>query len=527
MGIYLNPNNVNFSRDLASEIYIDKSMLLSVLNKMINTNRNLLCVSRPRRFGKSMAENMMAAYYSKGADSRSLFAELKFGKDSSFEKYLNKCNVIMIDMNGMFNNKESGYSTVKFFTKAIAAELRDAFPMVEIRDTQTLPDMIGAVYQATGEQFIIIIDEYDVLVREKVSRDEFAEYLQFLNGMFKNANLLPAIMLAYMTGILPIVRDKIQSKLNNFKEYTMLGAGSLTEFVGFTEDETRSLCERYNMDFAECRRWFNGYHLKDMDIYNPNAVVTAMLDGEYGNYWAKTGSYEALKDYILMNFDGIKDDVVAMLGGKRVKVEVMSYLNTMTDFAGKDDVFTYLIHLGYLAYDSVTKSCYIPNYEIRCEWVIAIKESPDYAYIMKMINASEELLEATLECDESAVAAALDNAHSVVMNNLSYNKEACFQSAIVLSYFYARSKYTIVTELPTGKGYADVAFIPFVPNVPAIIIELKNTAKATAETALDQIKSKQYFVGLEHYSGDILLVGVSYDPENKEHQCRIEKFIKE
>ena len=211
-------------------------------------------------------------------------------------------------------------------------------------------------------------------------------------------------------------------------------------------------------------------------------------------------------------------------GGRQVKVNVTKYMNTMTDFSGKDDVFTYLIHLGYLAYDPETKECRIPNNEIRQEWVNSIEDSSDYTYIMKMINASEELLEATLECDEAQIAAALDNAHSIVMNNMTYNKESCFQSAIVLAYFYARSKYTVITELPTGKGYADVAFIPFVPNVPAIVIELKNSAKATAETALDQIKSQKYFAALDNYAGDILLVGVSYNPESKEHRCRVEKM---
>jgi hypothetical protein len=344
--------------------------------------------------------------------------------------------------------------------------------------------------------------------------------------MFKNANLLPAISLAYMTGILPIVRDKIQSKLNNFQEYTMTGAGALTEFVGFTEEETKSLCEQYNIDFAECQRWYDGYHMKGIDIYSPRSVVSAVREGEFDNYWTKTSSYEALKNYILMNFEGIKDDVVSMLGGKSVKVNVTKYMNTMTDFAGKDDVFTYLIHLGYLAYDSIRKECRIPNNEIRTEWVNSIDDSADYAYVMKMINSSEELLEATLEQDEEAVATALDNAHSIVMNNMTYNKESCFQSAIVLSYFYARSKYTVIQELPTGKGYADVAMIPFVPNVPAIIIELKNSLKATAETALDQIKSKHYFASLNDYVGDILLVGVSYNPDTKEHRCRMEMINK-
>ena len=374
------------------------------------------------------------------------------------------------------------------------------------------------------ETFVVIIDEYDVLVREKVPAVLFNEYLSFLNALFKNSTLSPAISLAYLTGILAIMRDKIQSKLNLFTEYSMTNPMNLADFVGFTAKETQGLCKQYGMDYEECKRWYDGYDLKTVkEVFSPHSVVSAMMNREYGSYWTQTGSYEALKLYILMNFKGMKDDVVTMIGGGKVLVEVDSYLNTMTDFHGKHDVFTYLIHLGYLAYDRENQLCYIPNEEIRKQWVISIQYEEDYAPIIKLVNDSKQLLEATLNKDEETVAAALTEAHIRATNPLTYNDEASFQSAIGLAYFYANLKYTVIKELPTGKGYADLALIPYVPNIPAMIIELKN--KKSAESAIRQIKEKKYDDLLEHYRGDLLFVGINYDPDTKEHQCRIEECV--
>ena len=247
-----------------------------------------------------------------------------------------------------------------------------------------------------------------------------------------------------------------------------------------------------------------------------------MRDKEYGSYWTVTGSYEALKDYILMDFDGIKQDVIKMIGGGRVDVDILKYLNTMTDFTSKHDVFTYLIHLGYLAYDRKEKQCYIPNEEVRKEWIISIEYAPDYKVIIEMVNDSRELLERTIEGDEAAVAAALDRAHINATNPLTYNDEKSFQSAIGLAYFYANTKYTVIKELPTGKGYADLALVPYLPNIPAMIIELKN--RKSADSALQQIKDKVYDEKLRHYRGDLLFVGVNYEPDTKAHECRIERM---
>jgi hypothetical protein len=319
------------------------------------------------------------------------------------------------------------------------------------------------------------------------------------------------------------VRDKVQSKLNEFTEYTMLNSGRLSGHVGFTCEEVEALCKQYGMDKEECARWYDGYRLTDtIDIYNPLAVVSAMRNQEFESYWSVTGSFEALKDYILMDFEGIRQDVVAMISGGSVEVDVHSYLNTMDCFYSKDDVFTYLIHLGYLSYNKKDKTCCIPNEEVRQEWVRSVKLSPDYKKLMEIINASKKLLDATVEGNEEAVARALDAAHTEVTNPLTYNDEHCFQSAICLAYFYANTRYTLFKELPTGKGYADLVLIPYLPNIPAMVIELKHNK--SAGSALQQIKDKNYCQALNNYKGDLLFVGVNYDEKTKEHSCKIERL---
>ncbi|MCQ2314497.1 MAG: ATP-binding protein [Bacteroidales bacterium] len=522
MGIYLNPNNVLLKQARNSEIFIDKSMIIAETNRLLNSEDKFLCVSRPRRFGKSMAGNMISAYYSKGCDSRKLFKDLKIAQHPSFEKYLNKLNVIKIDLNGEYMMLKDKSRLIDVVSESVKAELSEQFG-ISFSPDDSLAWSLLKVYTKTNETFVIIIDEYDVLVREEAPQSLFKDYLTFLNSLFKNSTLSPAISLAYLTGILPIVRDKIQSKLNLFTEYSMTNAGCLTEFVGFTAEETKGLCEQYGMDYEECRRWYDGYNMKTIkEIFSPRSVVSAMQNREYNCYWTQTGSYEALKLYILMNFEGIKDDVVTMIGGGKVDVNVYKYLNTMTDFHSKDDVFTYLIHLGYLAYDSETKQCYIPNSEIREQWVISVEYEADYKPIIKLINDSKQLLEATINKDAAAVAAALTESHMRTTNPLTYNNEASFQSAIGLAYFYANLKYTVIKELPTGKGYADLALIPYVPNIPAMIIELKNNK--SAESAINQIREKKYDDLLEHYRGRMLFVGINYDEKTKEHECVIEEI---
>ena len=524
MGLYVNPNEALLKMSMNSPIYVDKSMLIAELNHLINSDKRFLCVSRARRFGKTMAGSMIAAYYSKGANSRPLFEKLKIGQDPSFEQYLNKFNVIKLDINATYSNSNHDEDIVPLFSKAVCEEIMDEYPDIGIKENDSLARCIQRVYTKTGLQTVIIMDEYDVLIREKAPEKVFKPYLQFLNGLFKDSVLAPAIAMAYLTGIFPIVRDKIQSKLNLFDEYTMLDSLQLTPYIGFTQDEVETLCKEHNMDFEECQRWYNGYHIRGESLYNSNSVVKAMMGQRFGSYWGQTGSYEAISLYIKLNFEGLRDDIIALMAGETREVQIHSFLNTLTDFKNKDDVLTYLIHLGYLAYNQDTEECYIPNGEIRTQWDLAIRDNTDYASVVKLIKDSKYLLQATMDGDSEAVAKALEIAHEELMSKQRYNHEACFQSAIRLAYFYATSKYTIISELPAGKGYADVVFLPYVPNVPAMIVELKLNSSAGA--ALEQIKNRQYFNVLDKYQGDLLLVGINYDKEAKSHSCTIEKFVK-
>lgn len=525
MGIYLNPNNRNFQKTLNSLVYVDKTLLISHINAVLDTNDNCICVSRPRRFGKTIAADMLAAYYSKGCCSLPLFASLKIAHTDSYQKNLNTFNVIKFDLSEEYQNVEDKKELFNYINRKIGKEFQEEFPEVDFVDCKTLPDYILAVYKVLGQTFILIIDEYDVLIRERVENSLYEKSLSFFNALFKGAAINAAISLAYVTGILPIVKDKVQSKLNNFTQYTMLDSGALTEFVGFTSEEVQELCKNAGVDFENCRRWYNGYSQNNYELYNPKSIAELVKNKKFNNYWNATGSYEAIKDYILLDFDGIRSDVTRLLAGERIPINPQLFLNTLHNFSSKNEVFTLLIHLGYLAFDEIAQQCFIPNNEIRQEWVNALSTTTEYIKLMDIINQSKELLEATIQGRASVVAKALNKAHSWSTSNLTYNNEGSFQSAICLAYFYAATQYTIIKELPSGKGYADVAFIPYSLGIPAIIVELKNNK--SAESALQQIKNKEYKQALQHYHGNLLFVGISYDENTKEHDCKIETVVYE
>ena len=540
MGIYLNPGYENYKETVKAGIYVDKTMMIKAVNGFMENGNKYICISRPRRFGKTITGNMLSAYYSKGCDAGDLFAPLKIASDPCFRENLNKYNVIKVDMNSEYQNAEDKSMMIKELVREIKRELVAAFPDAGIESGDSLGRSLLRIYSATGESFVFIMDEYDVLVRENVSEAVFEEYLSLLNGLFKSDTLRPAISLAYLTGILPIVRDKIQSKLNNFREYTILDAGPLAEYIGFTAEEVKSLCEDHGVSYDECRMWYDGYRQHGYEIYNPESVVRSMEGGSFGSYWGMTSTYEAIAERIRQNFKGVKEDVISMLAGENVDVNATRYMNTMNSFFTRSDLFTYLIHLGYLAYNKEDKTCRIPNKEVRQEWFNAIETESGYEVTNEIIQSSKNLLVDTISMDGDSVANALDIAHIHVTSNRSYNNEDALQSAIYLAYIYALNEYTVVKEMTNGKGrmtssgrqicadrsgngeFADVVFIPFKEDRPAMVIELKRNS--CTESAIDQIRDKMYFDSLSHYKGNLLFVGINYDEKEKTHSCRIEKF---
>ena len=531
MGTYYNPGKHGFERALNSKIYVDKTGLIEYTNSVLDSEQAYICVSRPRRFGKSMTAEMLVAYYDKTCDSSELFNGLKITESPDYKKHLNQYDIIHIDVAALLQvtDKETGEKitagkTVKYLQQVVIAELRQKFPTIVNDDEVDLPTVLGTIHLHTGMMFIVIIDEWDAIFREdKMDTKAQQAYISLLRGMFKSAASKKFIKLAYMTGILPIKKYGTESALNNFDEFTMTGADILAEYVGFTEKEVHELYEEYHMNFIEAKRWYDGYHLvENLHIYNPKSVVDSIRRKKITSYWTTSGSYETLKNYIVMNFDGLKDAVIQMLTGGSCKINPDKFQNDMVSFHSKDDILVLLIHLGYLAYDIDHKIVYIPNEEIRREYINAIEET-DWDYVIRAIADSDALLRSTWQKDERAVAKAIDTVHEANTSIVKYNDENLLSCVIALAYYNAINEYTIIRELPSGKGYADIVFLPRKKSdKPAMVVELK--WDKSVEGAIEQIKDKQYTQALQDYHGNLLLVGINYNKKTKKHQCRIESI---
>ncbi len=522
MGIYLNPGNKSYWEAVHSKIYVDKTGLIAYTNEFLNTREKYICVSRPRRFGKSMTLDMLAAYYSCGCDSGELFKGFRIESHVSFEVHLNKYDVLFLNMQ-RFLSRAKDQRVTDYLEKTVIAEIRKVYGDFFSEEESDLSVVLEQIYVETDRQFIFLIDEWDCVMREKQEAEGLQrQYLDFLRNLLKDQ---PYVALAYMTGILPVKKYGSHSALNMFAEYSMTDQDIFEEYTGFTEDEVKELCERFSMDFGETESWYDGYKLiRFQHIYNPKSVSEAMRRHRFSNYWTSTETYDALKIYMDMDFDGLRADVVQMLGGGRVRVNTRSFQNDMQTFRTKDDVLTLLIHLGYLAYDFESREAFIPNKEIIEEFENAMSVG-GWQTVMDVLQASERLLEDTLSGREECVARGLDRAHTQVASILTYNDENSLGCAVSLAYYSARKDYKIVREMPAGRGFADVVFLPLPSCIkPAVIVELKYDR--SARSAISQIREKQYPQALEGYSGEIVLVGVNYDKDSKEHSCVIEKIRK-
>ena len=528
MGTFINKGNEGFRRAINGE-YVDKTGMIEIINKTLDTERSLTCVTRSRRFGKTMALDMLCAYYDKSCDSRHLFEGLAAQSGATFDKHLNKYPVISLDITDFITRYRQDVEIIKYIQHNVMKELCEVYPDVKCDDEDDLMELLIRIKQHTGEKFIVLIDEWDAICREFSNNPSVMDdYLMLLRRLFKGGKSKDVFAGAYLTGILPIKRYKTQSALNNFREYSVIKPGALSRYFGFTPAEVECLAENADVSMEELKTWYDGYSIGDEpSIYNPYSVIEAIASEECDSFWTSTSAYDNVVTYIKMNYDGLKDDVIKMLAGGRCKVNTTKFQNDISVINCKDDVFTVLIHLGYLSYDKSKGECYIPNKEVRLEMTNAVEDT-GWKRLSAALEASEQLLEDTLEGNEEAVAKGIELAHDSNTSILSYNDENSLACVITIAYYHAMNDYIIHRELSSGKGFADLVFIPR-RNVDklAMVIELKYNKDVDA--AIDQIKRKDYSQIVFEYTGEVVLVGINYDkngPEGKKHTCIIERITK-
>ena len=524
MSLYLNKNNDKFKEYKSARIFIDKSNLITITNSNISKpSSKFMCVTRPRRFGKTMALSMLNAYYSKGCDSQSLFEKLNIAKDNSYLEHLNKHNVIWIDMASLYTDIRDKNDFFKELETNLLDDLNDAFPNVLKEMDNTISKAIIRINSKLNERFIFLIDEWDVIYREQEYNTKLCdEYTELLRNLFKSSNVSSCIDLVYMTGILPIRRYSTQSTLNMFTEYDMINPRELDSFIGFTEDEVKDLCNKYNRDFNKISQWYNGYKLGNVSIYNPKSVVEAVLSGEYGDYWTKTSAIEAVTNYMNYDHGALKGIITKMLSGDKVSVNVSRFSNDLTKVNSADSALTVLIHLGYLAFIKGEELgfgyCYIPNYEIRQEFVNAVLEL-DWKEIYNPISNSKKLYEETLKGNVEFINKTLDQNHLELAGPFNKNKEDILGVIVEISYYNAKQFYNIKKEDTSILERSDLSFIPYDNCHIPFIVELK--INSTPEDAITQIKEKSYFNSLGDYHGKVLLLGISYDEKTLKHNSKV------
>ena len=549
MGNILNPGNdnsfINLVKARDTRVFVDKTDYLEKTNTLFNTDGKLLAVTRPRRFGKTVTAHMLSAYYSKGYAGQNIFDKLEIANRASFAEHLNKHNVIYIDMNtidGLFDgysNKkqkvEGVNDLVDYFEYSIIKELKssDIFSKClekhQIENTGLLETLL-AITQDLNTKLIFIMDEWDLVYREYCNDEALQKkFIKLLKNLFKADGGQDCFALAYLTGILPIKKYNSQSALNDFDEYNMLSPGDYAPYFGFTEDEIAKIVESPNckVSHQDLKEWYEGYKIKGVDIYNPNSVCKAVSRSECISYWSGTSSNEEFVRLINTDFKGIKEDIINLIEGEQVTFSCANFQNDMVTIKDKNDVFSLLVCLGYLGCSDTKnkyrKVAYVPNAEIKAVLMDIVREQNWYER-METIKRSDNLLKAIMELDGTTVSGVIQEIHnSSAVSLLDYNDEESLTYCVMTGLLWSTlDDYSCHREDQAGKGRVDLVYEPITGKLPLILIEFKYDG--SAEEAIAQIKTQEYF---KRYTGqyrNIIIVGINYSTKTKDHQCLIEKL---
>lgn len=535
MGIYLNSESAYtlYKSETQKPYFVDKSRMIEELFPLIEEGANHICITRPRRFGKTVTANMISAFFSKAREASDIFDRLKISTSQNYSKYRNQYNVIHISLNDISRQCTTYEEYITRIEQRLVRDLKRAYPQAELNGEESAVDALMEIYTENSEnRFIFVFDEWDFLFHQPfVTEKEKREYLSYLRSLLKDR---PYVILAYMTGILPIAKYSSGSELNMFTEYTMLSEEKFSEVFGFTDSEVDTLYQKYT-DYTEhikvtregLRYWYNGYHTFSGErVYNPRSVVCALRNNNLGNYWTSAGPYDEIYYYIENNVAAVRDDLALMVSGIPVPAKIREYAATSMNLNTKDEIFSSMVVYGFLSYENGKVS--IPNKELMDRFDEMLQREPSLGYVYRLARASDRMLEATLSGDVDTMAEILELAHDTEVPLLRYNNETELSAVVNLVYLSARDRYRVEREDKAGTGYVDFIFYPETDkSLDSIILELK--VDSSPEEAIRQIKTRKYDlrfrerIGEEQkYTGRILAVGISYNKKTKKHICRVE-----
>lgn len=541
MGTYLNsitPYTLYKSESL-SPYFVDKTLMLRELFPYVSAGNRHICITRPRRFGKTIMANMISSFFQKASDSSDVFDSLAISQVDDYRRYKNQYNVIRIDFSKMPRNCDSYTQYIERIEALLIEDVKEAFPQVKINEADAVGDILESVFVQCGEKFIFVLDEWDFIFhRDFINEIDKEKYVAFLSNLLKDR---PYVVLSYMTGILPIAKYSSGSELNMFAEFTMVNSPMFGEYFGFTDDEVDDLYRRY---IVECDRqhkeksvtrkglrdWYNGYYTKSGErVYNPRSVVFALQFNNLANYWTSSGPYDEIYYYIRNNISDVRDDLALMISGESVTAKIQEYAATSMNLSTRDEIYSAMVVYGFLSYLN-GKVC-IPNRELMEKFDELLVKNESLGYVYRLAKESEKMLKATLAGDTLTMERILEFAHNTEVPLLSYNHETELSAIVNLVYLAARDSYRVEREDKAGTGYVDFIFYPYDTTADCIILELK--VDHTPDEAIAQIIDKKYalkfmpkLAGQKIYTGRILAVGIGYWKESKKHSCKVEKILK-
>lgn len=535
MGTFLDSKTAHtlFVNEMSKPYFVDKSFMLEELFALVQEGSSYICITRPRRFGKTVMANMIAAFFSRAYDASEDFEKLQISQGKEYRKYLNQYPVIHISFNEMPKRCSTYEEYIERFEKRLFKDLMKTYPNVQIESEEAIWDALMDIYaEDESAQFVFVLDEWDYIFHQDfVTEADKKLYLNFLRNLLKDR---PYVRLVYMTGILPIAKYSSGSELNMFIEYTMATEERFSKYFGFTDREVDILYEKYKNNAVApklitregLKYWYDGYYTKSGErLYNPRSVVASLTNNNFGNYWTSSGPYDEIFYYIEKNVAEVRDDLALMVSGNSVPVKIWEYAATSMNLKTKEEIFSAMVVYGFLSYENGKVS--IPNKELMDKFSIMLQKEPSLGYVYSLAKESRRMLQATIAGDTRTMCEILELVHDTETPLLSYNNEVELTAVVNLAYLAARDDYRVERENKAGKGYVDFIFYPENRNDASIILELK--VGHTPEEAIRQIKDKKYAMRFQgkigeqqRYTGNVLAVGIGYDKKKKIHSCKVE-----